>query len=279
MKRIIPATLLIALSARAEVISSAGETKLLDAGVPPRRVLKLAAPTGAERLRVRIAAQMGVPPSPIGVELRVSPAGAWDWTVNATAVDLKSLRNSLFPSDPEKMLEVAGRIAKTLSGKFRSDERGRLYAFEWNVPNGGDEIEQSLRKGVAHTLSSLGEMVASLGEILPEGAVGAGARWRLSSRVRKEQGGVGVSMIVDGRYELVSLDDRDARLRLTARLSVPPIEIDAQRVAMTGDMTGSVRLDPARPLPKAVTLESTMNADIDGEKLTMRISAELELLK
>jgi hypothetical protein len=277
MRFAIAALALLPSLAHAEVTSKAGPTKIVDAGAAPRRVLRLGATGVPEKLRCKIAFQTEEAPLSVAFELRVTPAGPGTWTAVATALDLSS---PMVPkSAGDKLREVAERIAKGVTGRFHVDAHGRFSDAEWTVPEGGDRFESGMRRATHSALAALGEFLPMLGSVLPDGAVGAGASWSSSAEERKQIGDDGVTMMSDARWTVTGLDERGAKLKVAAKLTVPSTVAKGEKVSLKGTMEGTERIETGRALPSALRVESVMDVEAGEQKMSMKATIEVELIK
>ena len=132
---------------------------------------------------------------------------------------------------------------------------------------------------VGQTMDQMGDVFSSFSGILPEEAVGPGARWEIRQTLVSQ--GMKVNQTVT--YQLVSIqgDQFNAKITLAQQAasqkiqnpSMPAMKIDVTR--MTGGGSGDLSFDLTRLMPTRATIEThsdvSMQVDAGGRKQTMQM--------
>ena len=178
----------------------------------------------------------------ISYEMLMTDAGVAD-DPDATPMLASAMKNSV-------------QSFKGVSGKGTMSNRGISEKTEMKLPPGADPQ-------VRQMMDSIKESISSGTVLLPEEAVGAGAKWR----VKQTRGAQGMSIDETTTYELQSLDKDQLTAKATIEQqaanqkiqspAMPGMKVDLEKLVGSG--TGTFTIDLSQILP------SEGNADLHTE--------------
>jgi hypothetical protein len=168
---------------------------------------------------------------------------------------------------------VAPLKGLTVSGVMAS--RGFVRKSDFKMPSG---LSPESRAGIAGLKESMDQSEI----ILPQEAIGVGARWEVKQRVKKQ----GVNLDIITIHELVAADGNVLTIKSAAVLSAPPNQkinhpmmpqaVDV--VKLSGTISADSRVDLALVLPVQETsdenTETTIAMGPDGQKQTLVVKSQ-----
>lgn len=263
--------------------------QLLEAGTEPRRVLRLH-PHGGETQSLTLtmkdtmdmrvgsaggqAIQMPAVTMPMDMTIEnVSSNGDIAYRMVMGEPDM-ALPTGSEPQMAEAMKSSLAAL-KGLSSTGTISDRGMTKASEMKLPLGADPQ-------VRQTMDQMKEALSSFFVMLPEAAVGPGARWEIKQPLVSQ----GMKIDQTLTYELVSVegDQFKAKVTLTQRAanqkmenpSMPGMKIDVTR--MTGNGSGNLSFDLAHVMPTQGTIDThsevSMQLDAGGRKQAMQMKVD-----
>jgi len=165
-----------------------------------------------------------------------------------------------------------------LTGTGIVSNRGITKSVEMKMPADADpQIRQ--------VMDQMKESFSNVGALLPEEAVGPGAKWEAKMALKSQ----GMAIAQTLRYQLASIEGE----RLAAKIEIsqssanqkmqnpamPGIKVDLTRMEGTG--TGDLTLDLAQILPLQMTMdlhsEMSMGMSIAGQKQAMSMTMDLNM--
>jgi hypothetical protein len=272
--------------------SSATQTKLLDAGAEPRKVLRLHPSVGGKQT-VEMTIKMGMdikagempgnamklPAITMPLDLTVKNITP-DGTITYELVmgDAKIAEEAGAAAPMAEMMKTALGGLKGLAGTGTITDRGVSKGMEFKAAAGTNpQLKQ--------TLDQMKESFSTLSWPFPEEAVGAGAKWEAKGPVKSQ----GMNADQDATYELVSVEGD----RLTTKVNITqqaanqkiqspamPGKVDVTK--MTGTTSGNCTLDLTQVMPPKVDLTShsdmAMAVSMGGQKQTMSMKMDMNVL-
>jgi hypothetical protein len=263
--------------------------KLLEAGAEPRKVLRLhpkAGDTQSAQTTIKMSVELGaeampipamnMPPLRMAMDVKVdsvSPEG--DVSYGLTFGD-----GSVVEDDKDSPPEVAEAFKKELeslkgaTGTGVFTDRGVSKSSSFTPPPG--------MKGKAR--QTLEQMKDALTQItLPEEAVGIGAKWEVTQRVRSQ----GLTVEQTETHELTSMDGDVITVKTVATQTAsgqkmqggaaPGMKMDLDK--MTGKATGTTTVNLTKAVPTAGTTtahtEMEMSMAAGGQKQSMTMKMDM----
>lgn len=265
------------------------QVKLLEAGAEPRKVLRLQAQAAdTQKIKLVVRMKMGVvapempsemmtlPPMSLAATLTTKEVtGAGDALVEIVIDEAGVLQEAAAPAVAVKEMEQQVASLKGLIMIGTVTDRYFTKKIEAQIPAGvSAEKRESLEK--------IKEAFANADFILPEEAVGVGAKWELKKKT-KEQG-----MNIDEtiRHELVSIEGKKLVVKSTTIQSaanqkisnpiMPALKVDMTK--MTGAASETATIDLTKTLPVKATAdersEINMSVNAGGKKQAMTMKHE-----
>jgi hypothetical protein len=278
-----------------ETISSAAIVKLLEPGAEPRKALRLHVKAGDKQtviISVKMNMSMDMPGAP----------GAGNAAPNIPALSLPadvSVQNVAANGDItyQMVFEEPGiaedtntspqvaQAMKTALGGFKGltttavvSDRGVSKKVDIKMP--ADANPQ-----VRQTVDQMKENMMSMGSLLPEEAIGTGAKWEVKTPVKSS--GLTVEQTTD--YQLASMDGDHVSTTFTQTQSAANQKMQNSSMGatqmnvlqMTNSMTGNVAADLSKLMPLQATMDghTELNAEVTagGKKQPMNMKIGMNL--
>lgn len=272
--------------------ASTPQIRLLDAGSEPRQVLRLHPQVGSSQslavtLQISMDMQLGgaggqsmkIPTITLPIDVTVQDVSSNGDITYQTVVGQPdvAVQADTVPQMAEAM-KTAFAALKGLSTRGTKSDRGVGKGTEMKLPAGADPQ-------VGQTMDQMGDILSSFSGILPEEAVGPGARWEIRQPLVSQ--GMKINQTVT--YQLVSIegDQFNAKLTLTQQAanqkiqnpSMPAMKIDVTK--MTGAGSGDISFDLTRLMPTRATIDThsdvSMQMDAGGRKQAMQMKQNFEI--
>ncbi len=267
-------------------LPSTAQVKLLDAGAEPRKVLRLHPKAGDKQaLGVTMKMAMNIKAGEMPEQAMKLPAITipMDVTVKSVAdngdITYEMVMGEASISDePGAAPMVAEAMKYGLTGTGIVSNRGITKSVEMKMPADADpQIRQ--------VMDQMKESFSNVGALLPEEAVGPGAKWEARMALKSQ----GMTIAQTLRYQLASIEGE----RLAAKIEIsqssanqkmqnpamPGVKVDLTRMEGTG--TGDLTLDLAQILPLQMTMdlhsEMSMGMSIAGQKQAMSMTMDLNM--
>jgi len=273
---------------------------LTTAGAEPRAKLRYAVPkTYKDHMLSTISMSMamdmaGAPMPPMdmpamvqGTDLAITdvqPSGdiAYSVSVSSFGVDAK-------PGDPPAMaamaqtlgpyLQAASDTIKSVKGMVTMSDRGIAKSIAFDTSKVTDpQLKQLMDTAAVAT--------QSLSTVLPEEAVGVGARWE----TRQALASGGIQIFQKSTFEVTAIDGKTISLKVTMEQTAPSQAIDApgmpagaqarvQKYSGSGSGTLSIRLDSLVPT-STLTMQNTLVTEIamGGDAQTVTNTTSLKVI-
>jgi hypothetical protein len=268
--------------------AQSGPFRLLNAGAEPRQVLRFRPEAGAKQkslmtLKIGMDMGMGMPINMPAITLtfdstvkEVSPEGDITFELTLGEVGVAEDADAM-PQIAEAMKAVMGGMKGLRSGGTISD-RGVTKDVEVSLPAETDAQAQQM-------MGNMKEALANLTILLPEEAVGPGAKWEVKQPVKSQD----MTISQSATYELLSLDGTRLHVKTTIAQSaanqkienaaMPGMKMDVTR--MTGSVSGEATLDLGQLMPSQASMSShtEMNMAIDagGRKQPMLMKTDINM--
>ena len=272
--------------------TSLTQVKLLEAGAEPRKMLRLQ-PKPGDKQTMALTMKMAMETKAGEMEVPAMKMPAIKMTLDATVKEVSDNGDITYEivmgdtsvsdgpgTTPEtaEAMKAAFAGVKGFSGAGRVSNRGFSNGVEFKPAAGSNPQTRLL-------MDQMKDSFARLGALLPEEAVGPGARWEVKMPIKAQ----GMTIAQTATYEVVSLEGE----RLTTRITVaqhaanqkvqnpamPGLKLDLTKMAGKG--TGDLTLDLAKLLPAKGTTdfhsETSMAMDLAGQKQTMTVKMDLNL--
>lgn len=271
---------------------SAPRVRLLDAGSEPRQVLRLHPHVGDTQsltmtMQISVDMQLGraggqamkMPTITIPMDLavkNVSSNGDISYQMVVGEPDVAAQPGAM--PQMATAMKTAFAALKGLSTSGTMSDRGMSKGVKMKLPLGADpEVRQ--------TMDQMRESLSSFSGVLPEQAIGPGARWEYSQALMSQ--GMRINQTVT--YQLVSVqgDQFKAKITLTQRAanqkiqnpSMPGMMIDVTKMAGRG--SGDISLDLARLMPTQATIDThsevSMQMNAGGRKQAMQMKVDTNI--
>jgi hypothetical protein len=265
---------------------------LLDAGSEPRTVLRLHPTVGDKQtmnLTMKMAMDLGaaangtpamdLPAMLTTVEFvvkNVSPTGDITYEMLFTGAGAAE--------DPNVTPAVAAAMKSSLAG-IRGVSGTSTISSQGIVREAGIKLPAGADPALSRTVDQMKDSFSSSANVLPDAAVGAGARWEYKTRLKS--GGITMDQTV--HYELVAIEGDKLTLRSTITQSaasqkvlnpmMPGLKADLNQ--LTGAGTGSTTLDLGKVMPLVETLEENteiiMGVNVGQKKQSMDTKMNVKL--
>lgn len=267
------------------------EIKLLDAGSEPRQVLRLQTkPQEVQRVKLSARMSMGLsvadkPAQTIKTPLAVMSAtitpqetnaqGELVYEVAITDVTVKPEEGAL----PQLVQEMEKSLGKAKGMVLLGTMTDRYLTKQIEAKNSTGTLPVT-----KEDLETLKETFSNSELVLPEEAVGVGARWELKHKKKKR------GMMVDEtiQHEITALEGNVANIKSTIRQSatsqkisnpiMPALKVDMNK--MTGSLTETATVDLTRIFPVHATAdeqsEIIMSMTTGGQKQTLTMKSETQ---
>lgn len=265
------------------------QVKLLEAGAEPRQVFRLQAQaTDVQKVKLTVRMKMGVvapeipsemmtlPPMTLAATLttkEVTPEG--DALVEIVIDEAGVLKEAAAPAEAVKEMEqqVAGLKGLKMTGTVTDRYFTKKIAAEIAPGTSPDKRE---------SLEQMKEAFANTEFILPEEAIGVGAKWELKKKAKEQ--GINIDEVI--RHEIISIEDGKLVVKSSTTQSaanqkisnpiMPALKVDMTK--MTGTATETATFDLTKTLPiKAVVDERSeinMSLNSGGKKQAMTMKTE-----
>ncbi len=216
------------------------QLELLTAGTEPRQELRLKPQANTKQL-MTITMNMDIATTFSGRAMPKikTPANVMKMEILVTQVDANGDIHSKFTYTegdviadtsvaPEILESVRSSIKKMvgLSGTLITDNRGQIKTSSITLPEGIDPMTKPF-------LEQLSTSLEQMSSPMPQEAIGIGAKWRVSSKLKIGS----INMNQSAVYELVSLKDNVATLNFTVEQ-----QANAQELTLPGIPTGSATI-------------------------------------
>lgn len=264
--------------------SANSPVKLLDAGKEPRRVLRMHLKAGDKQtmiLTVKLNQQIDFPGMPAAAKANMSPkipaiSMSVDTTIQSVAPNGDASYEMVFgepgvadePGTSPQVLQalksgLKGIKGLTIDGVI-SDQGVNKKADSKTPPNADPQMRQ--------TVDQIKEGMANMGMPLPDGAIGAGAKWEVKAPAKV----LGASLDQTSDFQLVSADGDHVSTTFTQTQSAANQKIQSPAMGqvnvqqMTNNSTGTVTSDLSKLLPPQATIDihSEVNAEITARGKT-----------
>jgi hypothetical protein len=268
------------------------QVKLLDAGAEPRAVLRLHPKTGDKQtLGMTMKIAMNIKAGEMPEQAMKLPAITMpmDVTVKSVAdngdITYEMVMGEASLSDEPGAAPMVAEAMKSsisklngLTGTGIVSNRGITKSVEMKIPADADpQIRQ--------VMDQMKESFSNVGVLLPEEAVGPGAKWEAKMPLKSQ----GMTIAQTLRYQLAAIEGE----RLAAKMEIsqsaanqkiqspamPGLKVDLTRMEGTG--AGDLTLDLAQVLPSQLTMdmhsEMSMGMNIAGQKQTMSMTMDLNM--
>lgn len=276
------------------VVPGQPQMKLLEAGAEPRKVFRIQTKAGDVQkatMTLQISMGMNAPDMP-GGQIKM-PAMKLKMVATTKSVSAEGdinyemlLEDVEVVSDASVMPQMADAIKESLKGvkglvvAGTITERGFSKKVEAKIPSGVD----------AQTRESLEQMKQSFANtafLLPEEALGVGAKWEIKDKVKAQD------MTIDQatKYELISVAGdvlttkssitQSAANQKIAHPFMPTLKVDMTKMASTA--TGSTTVDVAKIMPIKMTTDEqsevnmAMNAGGKKQMMTRKTDTNISL--
>jgi hypothetical protein len=287
-----PSTTVPGGDTQTEARESASALKLLDAGAEPRKVLRLH-PSPGDKQTCALTLK-------IGMTTRIAEAQAPGMSLPAVKTTMEVTIKSVSPDgdityemvlsdasvaeDAETMPQTA-EVTKASMAKFKGlvstgtmSNRGFRKSTETSAPPGADAKAKKL-------LDEMNDALSSLATLLPEEAVGAGARWEVASKLKSR----GVTIDQTTTYQLVSIEGERVTTKVTTTQraanqiiqspTIPQLKTDLLKMAGRG--TGEITFDLGQLLPVDASsdthTDATTSSNLGGFKQPMTMATDVNL--
>lgn len=276
------------------VVSGQPQVKLLDAGAEPRKVFRIQTKAGDVQkatMTVQISMGMNAPDMP-GGQIKM-PAMKLKMVATTKSVSAEGdinyemlLEDVEVVSDASVMPQMADAIKESLKGvkglvvAGTITERGFSKKVEAKIPSGVDAQSRE-------SLEQMKQSFANTAFLLPEEAVGVGARWEIKDKVKAQ----GMTIDQATKHELISVagDVLTTKSSITQSAAnqkiayplMPTLKVDMTK--MTGTATGSTTVDVAKIMPLKMSshdqseVNMAMNAGGKKQMMTTKTDTNISL--
>jgi hypothetical protein len=265
--------------------------KLLDPGQQPRTPLRFKIEKGLRQtmvmeIKMEMSMEMGgqklpipqMPAQRMTMEVAVSDvsaAGETTYDFKFTGIELTETENS--PAAVVDAMKKAMKPLEGMSGAAVITNRGIVEKADFRVP---DNVEPSARQ----ILDSMQQSVKQLSDVLPEEAVGPGAKWQVTYKI--SSGGVKMAQVATN--ELVSIQGDVAKIKTTIvqkaesqDVQAPgvPAGIKMRLVGLKSNGSGESTLSLRKLIPQAakMDLNSDFNMEIGDGDQKQAINMQLKM--
>jgi hypothetical protein len=280
-------------SAPGSVVAGApSPAKLLDAGSEPRTVLRLH-PVAGDKQSITMTTKtsmsmsaggssmpaMTIPTTEMGADisvLDVSAGGEVTYQMVFGEPNVMEDTNTM-PGVVDMMkTTLAGMKGMTGTGKVSS--KGVSQGLTMKIPPG-------LSPQLSQTLGQMKDTFSSFSIVFPEEAVGAGAKWEYSTKLKSQ----GVSLEQTMNYELVSVNGDQLTLRGTIKQqaanqmiespTMPGLKVNLTK--MDGTTTVDATLDLGQVMPQMATMDGATDMSMSMAKqgqmnMSMKLNVTME---
>jgi hypothetical protein len=264
--------------------------KLLEAGSEPRKILRLHPALGDRQtidLNIKMAMEMSsagnkmpamkLPAMQMGMDVTVTNISA-DGEITYAMVlgDATVATDTNTPPPMAAALKAALTGMRGITGTGTLSSQGQVKEVEMHVP--ADANPQ-----LSQTLGQMKDSLSSSSIVLPDVAVGVGAKWEYTTRLNSQ--GMNIDLIID--YELVAIDGDVLTLRLTVKegaanqtiqsSATQGMKVNVTKLAGTG--TGNSTFDLAHIMPASSTLEeaTAMSMGVGKQAMDMKVNIDVSI--
>ena len=268
----------------APATASSSGAKLLDAGAEPRKMFRLQPKPGEKQtLELSAKSSMGVGAAGGKIEMIKTPGLKVTFSVVPKSVSdsgdieyeevIEGADMVAAPDTPKELIEILKATIASANGfslKATMSDRGVSKKAEARIPaNANAELRESL-EGLKNDMTS-----TTL--VLPDEAIGQGARWEHKEKTKSE------GMMIDQvtTYQLLAIEGDMLTVKCSTiesaanqKVSNPVMpNAKADLVKLAGTSTAEMTVDPTRLLPIRATVqerrETTLKMDVAGQKQTI----------
>ena len=279
----------------AAAATATASVKLLEAGTEPRKVLRLH-PTPGDKQSLSLTVKMAGETKVTGAETSAGRTGlpevkmtldsnvkevsdAGNITYELVVGDLGLSKESGAAPAVAAAMEAAFAGVKGLSGTCTVSSRGFSNGVELKAPAGSNPVTRQLT-------DQMKELFIQLVVLMPEEAVGPGAKWEVKMPVKTQ----GMTIDQTATYELVSLEGERLTTKSTIvqsaanqKIQTPgmPAGVKVDLTKMTGKGTGERTFDLTHVLPTAGTgnshTETSLAIDLGAKKEVQTVKMDVDL--
>lgn len=273
--------------------------KLIEAGAEPRQALRLKPAMGlaqATKLRMVMgmsmkSEEMGEFPSPpmppivMSYTLKavsVSPEGDVGYDMAFTACGIEE--NAESPAEMVEAMKAALAPMAGITGSGVVTARGFNKDIQIKIPEGVNAAAGGLMDGMKQQMSQMGTP-------LPEEAVGAGAKWTVTSKFKSQ--GLAIEQVAT--VELISLIDGVAKMKMSVEQTAPanqtiktpdmPEGVNVQVESLKSSGTGEFEQALASMAPRAAESKLVTNLEMKvtqeggkAQKMSQKVTVDVKLL-
>lgn len=252
---------------------------LLDAGVEPRQPLRFAPQpnqmqTTTMTLQSNVAMEVGgqvlpsmdAPASTMTFEssiTQVDDNGDIHYQMYCTGVEVADSPNA--PPQVRELLDAQLKNLVGAGGTFVMDSQGNVKESDFKLPENADAMMQQIFEQISQSFEQLSTP-------FPAEAVGLGAKWQMAQTLNVS----GMQMTQNTLYELVSLQQNVATLKITIEQQAPSQQIappglppgakvTLNSMASQGQGQVTIRLDRLMPESGTMSLQSATDLKIFQE--------------
>jgi hypothetical protein len=253
--------------------------KLLEPGAEPRKALRLH-PKAGDKQTSTLAIKMTMTAGPMGEmkipEIKipidttiknVTPEGdiTFDIVMGQAQVADSGAADPTAAMMKESLSKLGGETATTMISS-----RGLAKAAKVNMPK--DANAQS-RQTMEQVQESLGDIVF----ILPEEAIGAGAKWQVKQTIKQQTMSIGQTTdfeLVSVEGDIVKVKSRISQTAANQKVDIPGMQgMKADLNKLTGTGTGNMTVNLGQIMPTQGTadrqIDVSLGVNMGGQKQTM----------
>lgn len=268
------------------------QVRLIEAGAEPRQVLRLH-PKPGDQQSVDVTLKIGIEMKAGEMQIPAMKLPAMTLKMDTTIKDVTAdgdityemvMSEASIAEDADVLPQVAEAMkaslasVKGLAGTGRTSNRGMNKTTDLKAPAGAaPQLQQALDQAK--------ETFAQIALVLPEQAVGAGAKWEAKMLINSQ----GMTINQTMTYELVSIEGE----RITAKCTIsqtaanqkiqnpamPGLKLDLKK--MTGRGSGEITLDLTKLMASTGNVDSHSEASMEmnagGQKQPMEMKTDVNL--
>lgn len=265
------------------------QVKLLEAGAEPRRILRLHPKPGNEQtlvMAIKTAVNSGMGQTLVMPIIKLTLAATVK-NVSAdgnTAYEL-ALADAAVLDEPEAMPELATMIKASLAAAKGLVIAGTLS--NRGIPIGASESKMppGANPQTRQFIDQMKEGISNLACLLPEEAIGPGAKWEVNLPFRSH----GMTIQQTATYETVSIKDDHLQTKYSIAQkaanqkmespAMPGLKVEVPQ--MTGTVAGTSALNLAQAFPSQATVDShselLMNMGTQKQAMTMKTDTNVRI--
>jgi len=271
------------------VIPGQPPIKLLEAGAEPRKAFRLHATVAdVQKIKLTIRMKMGVVAPDLPSEMMTLPPMTMAATV--TIKEVKPTGDTIF----EVVIDDAGVLKEEAAPAAAVEEMNRQIADLKGLVLTGTmteryftrKIEAKIPPGTSvekrESMEQMKEAFANTEFILPEEAIGLGAKWEIKKKTKEQ--GINVDETI--RHEVVALDGETLIVKSFTTQSaanqkipnpiMPALKVDMTKMTGTATETATIDLTKTLPIQATVEQQSEINMSMNnaGTKQAMTMKSE-----